>query len=541
MFSNMKIDASLYLLGALAVSGWCASPLQWSAAGAGGLSLVTGPNSHWHMESIAGTPAASIVPVEDYYSRASFLVRVDQPPSGRRWLRVRYFDRGYGLIAVSYGEIGRGIPQQSQWGVARLNTGKIREADFEMDPALLRAAPEPAFRIEGLTLLISLALTADEPPRAPVPDVAPAIDFRVPGQRVMSAGADANSPAGLNDALASLRNLLPLVRALGFNGVESYVKWGFVERSPGVFDWSYYDAVVEETQKHGLKWFPLLIVGSAYALPDWFYHSAEHTGFECLEHHIGTDIPTIFNNNQDKYVQRFLQEFGRHYANRGILLGVRLGPSGNYGEAQYPATGNWGFHGKPLHTHLGFWAADPSALVAFRNAMEARYANIGALNRAWTTEYTSFGQVTTFLPVSALNARMRLDFTKWYMDSMSRWCARWAEWARASIPNTPIYQSSGGWGAVDIGTDYTAQARAMGQMKEGIRLTNETDMYPLNFTNTRMAASAARFYGAKLGFEPASLGTLRGVMSRLFNAVSNGADHLFYYYNHLLSHDGTTE
>ena len=544
----MKIGKAANVAGllpfALVACAWCAGePLQWRAAApvADGLSLVTGPHSHWRMESVSGTRVASLAPVRDYYSRASFLVRLNRPAAGRAWLRVGYLDRGYGLIALSYSEDGRGIPQRSQWGVARLNTGKIREADFQIDPARLRVGSGPSLRIEGLTLLTSLALTAEEPPRAPVADVPPAIDFRVPGQRVMSAGADARSPDGLNEALASLRNLLPLVRALGFNGVESYVKWGFVERSPGVFDWSYYDAVVEEVQKHGLKWFPLLIVGSAYALPDWFYHSPEHTGYECLEHHIANDIPTIFNGNQDKYVQRFLEAFGKHYANRGILLGVRLGPSGNYGEAQYPASGNWGYRGNPLHTHLGFWAADPSAVLAFRKAMEAKYPDIAALNHAWTAGYASFDQVTTFLPVSALDTRMRLDFTSWYMDSMSRWCARWAEWARASIPNTPIYQSSGGWGAVSIGTDYTAQARRMGKMKEGIRLTNETDIYPLNFANTRMAASAARFYGAKLGFEPASLGTLRGVMARLFNALTNGADHLFYYYNHLLGHDGTTE
>ncbi|HXE13129.1 MAG TPA: beta-galactosidase [Bryobacteraceae bacterium] len=538
--------ATLWLLPLLSAGAWAAAPgFQWNASApqaAVGLHLANGPHSHWRMESIGGAMSAHLFPVKDYYSRACFLVQLDQPATGQFWLQVRYVDRGYGLISVSYGkEGGYTVPQPSEWGVARLNTDKIREADFRIDSSRFQPDSPPILRIEGLRMLVSLAITAAQPARAPIPDVAPAVQFRVPGQRVMSAGADARSPDGLNDALASLRNILPLVRALGFNGVESYVKWGFVERSPGVFDWSYYDAVVAEVQKHGLKWFPLLIVGSAYALPDWFYHSSEHTGYECLEHHIGNDIPTIFNHNQDRHVQRFLAEFGKHYANRGILLGVRLGPSGNYGEAQYPAAGNWGYHGKPLHTHLGYWAADPSAVLAFRAAIKTEYADIAALNHAWTSNYKSFDEVTTFLPESALNPRMRFDFTKWYMDSMSRWCARWAEWARASIPNTPIYQSSGGWGAVSIGTDYTAQARAMGQMKEGIRLTNETDMYPLNFTNTRMAASAARFYGAKLGFEPASLGTLRGVMARLFNAVTNGADHLFYYYGHLLDHDGTTE
>jgi hypothetical protein len=498
------------------------------------------------METEAGTKTARLSPSPDYYARASFEVRVDRPAAGLAWLRARYLDRGYGLISVRYGsETMHAIPQTKQWGVARLNTGKVREAVFELEPGALEAKSSAANHarlvIEGLPSLASLELTATEPAHPENPDVPPAVHFRRPGQRVMSAGADADSPGKIGDALASLRNILPLARALGFNGIESYVKWGFVERSPGVFDWSYYDAVVEETRKHGLQWFPLLIAGSAYALPDWFYHSAEHTGYECLEHHITNDIPTIFNDHQNRYVRRFLAEFGKHYANRGILLGVRLGPSGNYGEAQYPATGNWGYHHRPLHTHIGYWAADPSAVAAFRKVMEERYRDIASLNRAWDTEYTSFSQVTTFLPVSARNARMRLDFTNWYVNSMSDWCARWAEWAHESIPNTPIYQSSGGWGATAIGTDYTAHARTMGIMKEGIRLTNETELYSLNFTNTRMAASAARFYGAELGFEPASLGTERGVMSRLYNAVTNGAFHLFYYYDHLLGHDGTTE
>jgi hypothetical protein len=105
------------------------------------------------------------------------------------------------------------------------------------------------------------------------------------------------------------------------------------------------------------------------------------------------------------------------------------------------------------------------------------------------------------------------------------------------MPATSIYQSSGGWGAVEIGTDYTAHAKSMTALKGGIRLTNENDSYLNNIGATRMAASAARFYGAKLGFEPAGFSSVRGVIGRLFNSLTNGADHLFYYHSNLYSND----
>src|SRR6185437_16712887 len=58
----------------------------------GGLSLRTDPHSRWHMESVGGTPVASLAPVRDYYSRASFLARLDRPLSARLSLRVSYVD-----------------------------------------------------------------------------------------------------------------------------------------------------------------------------------------------------------------------------------------------------------------------------------------------------------------------------------------------------------------------------------------------------------------------------------------------------------------
>ena len=494
---------ALVLLITFAAAAPGAELARWEPGGtAGGLSVE---------------PGATLPANPDYFRRAAFLVRMEKPLAAPAWLTVAYLDRGYGLIGIS-----APVAQRDQWGVARLNTGRVRRAAFRL-PAGTFAEP---LQIAGLRSLRSLALTETAPPRDPDPPAAPALAFSRPSQRVTTAGADAATPGGLPGALATMRNLLPLARALGFNGIESYVKWDFVERAPGVFDWSFYDAVVDEVERHGMQWFPLLIVGSAYTLPAWYHDSPDNIGFECLEHGLRNDIQSIFAGTQDRYVRRFLAEFGKHYGGRKALLGIRLGPSGNYGEAQYPARGEWGYRGQPIHTHIGYWAGGPHAVAAYRAWLAARYPGGGP-----------FDDARPFLPITARTPRQRLDFTTWYMDAMSAWCGKWAEWAREAMPAAVIHQSSGGWGAVEIGTDYSHQARVMARLKGGVRLTNESDNFPQNFAITRMASSAARFYGAALGYEPGGFGSMRGVVARLFNCVTNGGEHLFYYHSNLYDND----
>lgn len=509
-----------------------------------GVSLIAGAKSEWALKEKGGVYVAALEPNHDYYHRAQFPARVSKSTGSPIWLVVEYLDDGYGLISVSLNRLGSSsLPWTHQWGVARLNTGRLRRAVFRIDHPSFHSgsgpdlAEEADFHIYGVEFLHALYLVDTEPAREPIPEVEPAIKFQRPFQRDINVGSDTSTPDQLPEALAALRNMLPLARALGFNGIESYVKWDFVERQPGVFDWSYYDAIVNEIQKHGLRWFPLLVVGSAYTLPEWYYHSKENVGFECLEHHLRNDVQSIFCHAQDPHVRQFLNEFAKHYASRDALLGLRLGPSGNYGEAQYPATGNLGYRGQPIHTHLGYWAADPYASPAFQRWLEAKYHSIGALDRAWGDHFNSFSQIQTFLPTSALTPRKHLDFAGWYMGAMSVWCAEWAEWARAAMPQASIYQSSGGWGATEIGTDYTAQAKTMAQLHGGIRLTNESDNYAQNFAMTRMASSAARFYGAQLGYEPGGFGSARGVVARLYNAITNGAQHLFYYHGNIDGND----
>lgn len=502
---------------------------RWEAAApasARGWKIEAAADSPTERAEIGGVWTLRLRPSADLYSRSGYRFVSDAAVGGRCWLVVEYLDRGHGLISVS-----PGVGEEKQWGVARVNTGRVRRAVLEYG----QLAAATHFRIEGLDYLKSMLLVDARPETEQSPLVEPAVRFQVPSERVTSAAGDSD-PDHVEQVLAGLRNNLPLVRSLGFNGVETYVRWGWVERQQGRYDWGYYDAILDEVEKHGLQWFPMLLAGSGYAIPPWLHDSTNNVGFQCLEHGINHDTQTIFQPFQTEYASRFIAEFGRHYGSRKSLLGIRLGPSGDYGEAQYPAKGP-GYKFQAGHTHIGYWAGDAYARAAFRSHIRSRYGDLEKLNGAWESRFSSWDQVTTFLPETASTRRQRIDFANWYMGAMSEWCEKWALWSREALPNTVIHQSSGGWGPVQIGTDYSYQAKSMSRVHGGIRLTNEGDDFPDNFTITRMATSAARFYGIPIGFEPGGFGSKRGVMARLYNAVTTGGVHLFYYLGNLTSND----
>ena len=211
----------------------------------------------------------------------------------------------------------------------------------------------------------------------------------------------------------------------------------------------------------------------------------------------------------------------------GVLESINLGISGDYGEAIYPAIGNWP---TKYHSHPGFWCGDDLAAADFRRAISELYqSDISSLNRAWKSHYHSFEEVAPFLPQDAPSKRAGLEFLGWYRDSMTSYAEFWLATARDLFPNTEIYLCTGGDMAPEHGSDFSAQAKLAAKYGAGIRITNESSSFPHNFRLTRLVDSACRFYGAYFGHEPASSVTPVGYLGRIFNAVTSGARQLFYY------------
>lgn len=502
---------------------------------------------------------------EDLYTRHGVGYRLEKGLFGDETVfsvMVAYRDNCVsqgGLTFHAAGEIGANLGSNPVYtgaeitaGYTLCNTGRIRHTVFIMENPSLKhgQAMDTDFTVTGIPEIISVELVpgrceaAIELAKSERPDPTeckPGFELENFLQLVCSADISPISYEALDATIERMKDTCPYIRALGFNGVESYVRWNTIEYNKGTYDWSYYDGIIEFTAQYGLKWFPLVIGGSAYALPEWYHDMEGFTGFKCLEHGIANNVPTIFNDHQTPYIIDYLHEFGRHYNNHPDVFGCRLGPSGNYGESQYPASGNCGYKGQTEHMHLGWWAGDKDAASRFRTWLQNKYGLIDALNKAWHEEYGGFDEIETFHPVTCQVKRRRKDFVDWYMFEMSDWCEKWAVWMREEMPDKDIYQSSGGWGFGECGTDFTEQTRSMIKVNGGIRATNEDESYELNFAITRMLSSAARFYKVPFGSEPAGFSTARGIMARLYNIIINNGQHLFYYRGNLQCCDISAE
>ena len=437
-------------------------------------------------------------------------------------------------------------------GYTLCGTGRIRHAVFLTEALSFKHGQSDGadLTVEGIRDVISLeivpgacddAVRQAKDERVSPTEASPMMLLDNPLQLITTAGTDQTHFEDLPKSLDTMKDLCPYVRRLGFTGIESYVKWNFVEYKQGVYDWSYYDSIIGLAAEYGLKWFPLIIGGSAYALPEWYHDMDGFTGFTCLEHGLACNVPTIFNDHQTPYVKRYLHEFGKHFEGNENVYGVRLGPSGNYGESQYPAGGNWGYKGMREHMHFGWWAGDKDAAAAFHEWLAQKYGEITELNAAWEEEYGSFGDIETYHPMTCTVRRKRKDFVDWYMFEMSDWCEKWGIWMREELKSHDIYQSAGGWGYVECGTDFTDQTKSMVKIDGGIRATNEDESYEINFAITRMLSSAARFYKVPFGSEPAGFGLARSLIGRLFNIIVNNGRHLFYYHPGFANHDLGTD
>ncbi len=503
-----------------------------------------------HALDRSGTATLDIAPDTDAYSKVTWDLRFNTPlfpDADKLFLEIEFFDDNAGVIqpALLSDDAFKGTYAAPLRAVSftRLNQQRARRALFEFaNPKLPSTTTHPHLKIAGLQGLIAIrafpkvdetrwqALAAEVPLL-----VEPILTLQRPMQINCTIGIpDTGDPPSLVTALDNIREYAPLARLMGFTSAECFVRWNLIEPTPGNFDFTHYDTIVEALTARGLKWFPNLVVTSAFALPTWYLESEENVGFKCLEHGDENAVPTIWNAGNLRHVERVLKAFGDHYEPMGVLEAVRLGPSGNFGEAQYPAGagGDLGARGQKMHAHIGWWAGDDLAQADFQAWLKARYASIDALNTAWAERFPSFDVIAPQLPVTYRMRQSRLDMTAWYTDSMTHWCEQWAKLSRAALPNTLIYQSSGGWGFREAGTDFSGQAESMKAIGNGgIRLTNETDSFEQNFYATRLAATAARLYGIDLGYEPAGYHSARGVAGRFFSSLTTNGDNIYTRHN----------
>ncbi|MDE2127369.1 MAG: beta-galactosidase [Armatimonadetes bacterium] len=466
------------------------------------------------------------------------------------WVTVTYTDLTPGApIGLEYDSVdgatvtGKYRPAEGQAGGWRSGSGKFLRVEFRLNRFAARHAQNLGadFRLDGLQLAVhSVRLSGRQPTdwsrlERTFPPAMPTETRIGSGKQLIVGGFDPQSFADARSAAQQLAVAAPGMKALGVTSHEVYVRWNLCEPAPGKWDWSVYDRYVRIYKRTGLKWVPFLICGSAYSLPDWYYHSAKSQGYVCLEHHKASDVQSLWNPYFRHLVRTFVQAFLRHYAGSGVIESVLLGISGNYGEAIYPVSGNdWtaDVHGH-YHTHPGFWAGDPYAMRSFRAWLRRRYRTITAISAAWHAPIASFQRIVPFLRANAPDQRAWLDLMDWYIGSMTDYVRFWLQSVREVYPHGDVYVCTGGDAAPEHGSDFGQQAKAAAEFHAGIRITNEGSNYRDNFSYTRWVASACRQYGAYFSFEPAGGVDAGGVVARIYNAAASGALGLHYYYGNL--------
>lgn len=331
------------------------------------------------------------------------------------------------------------------------------------------------------------------------------------------------------------REALRIVKQHGFTSVQIYVFWRHIEPNRrGEFIWEIYDRQVKLIQEAGLKWVPFLIFGPPYGFPDWWLEDERHVGMVCLEHHTENRVESLWNPHWRAEVTRLLEAFAAHYLPWNVIESVQPGICGDYGEAIYPAVGNWpGMY----HTHHGYWCMDRFALASFRALLRDKYGDIAALNRAWRTGYTRFEEITPFLRHKAPSRTAYFDFLMWYKGSMTEYDAFWMRECRRLFPTLPVYMCTGGSEEPWLGADFAEQAKASAQCGGGIRLTNETNTFSTNYYSTAHTVSACKFYGAYMGLEPVGPMIPKGVTTRMFGSAAYGNRQIFHYYGNLNSEE----
>lgn len=212
-----------------------------------------------------------------------------------------------------------------------------------------------------------------------------------------------------------VREYAPLIKKLGFDGVDFVVTWNRFEPQEGVFDWTYVDQCLDIFTSYGLK----LSLSAMFWPSDlaWaqslemqrdqsgaIYRYEELTGNPADRH--GSNL--CFNDARNlAIIARSLRAFARHtHQKYGRFVARYHARTSHFGELEYTP-------GVPLDF-------SPISLAAFRDYLRESYGRNGGLevfNRNYELKLTAW-QALENVPVAALLARSSFDWQGFRLQTL---------------------------------------------------------------------------------------------------------------------------
>jgi hypothetical protein len=197
------------------------------------------------------------------------------------YLAVEYYDIGTGWVELEYDSnisthavSGVYTPAISVFNTRLKNRNNFQTCVLYLPQGKFsnRQNDNADFRFSAKTNISKIELCFDKPEEYikqenTMNESEPIIKFGDKKMKIVFEGFDANT----KEETASLLNkTLPMFKSIGMTSHMLYVKWNVIEHEKGQFDFSYYDSAVELYETYGVNWFPFIVIGSPYTLPDWF-------------------------------------------------------------------------------------------------------------------------------------------------------------------------------------------------------------------------------------------------------------------------------
>jgi hypothetical protein len=325
------------------------------------------------------------------------------------------------------------------------------------------------------------------------------------------------------------------MKAQGLIAYEDYVAWGAVERTSGDWNWAQHVKVASAVKRAGLDY---VVYVWAHFPPVWLRESGQCTLMKSLNTGKECNFLSIFDPKTIDHYDHFYKNLAARMGDK--IDGVYACILGPYGEGNYPLYVPDYITVGP--SHEGYWAGDKFALVAFREAMKAKYAgDLAKLNAAWGTKDASWEDVLPpkeigepFKPnpvwIDTKEDRRRwLDFITWYHQAIIDFAEKSVQVTLKYFPKEKVRTKPGGnahgVNPLAWGTYCPGYAKMAGNY--GIVL-QPADCLGAYFGD-KWVGTAYEFYGVPLSTEPASQLDVKAFTRRMFSDASAGASQLFTY------------
>ncbi len=318
-------------------------------------------------------------------------------------------------------------------------------------------------------------------------------------------------------------DILKRLRDFGVELIEMRVVWWEIEPAPGRFDWDRTLRDMDAVLNAGLK---VGMMAWLHYPPAWYDPEGKaHARYRALGNNAESNVLSLWDPKTAETYDRLLGIIAEKL--KGRLSFVYNTISGDYGEVAYSLGIRHYKFAARNSGGTGIWAGDRCARASFARELRRKYGTIGALNKSWGTQISSFDDgVMPRSPFQENPLRQRDDFRLWSTDSVMDFADRVCALYRAHYPGIPgglpvgfvkekVQQGQIKSRAAKLAAKYGLTARWTGSANLG--------SFDRSHLPARRLASAAHFYGARYGTEAALIINTENAANALYESLANGS------------------